>query len=47
MILYSNDVKCIRIALQQEVKDTCGEESSDSYQEIMDTLQQKIDSASE
>lgn len=34
-------------ALQQEVSEVCGEESSDSYQEMVDSLQQKIDSASE
>lgn len=35
------------VALQQEVREVCGEETSDSYQEMVDTLQQKIDSASE
>ena len=35
------------LALQQEIEEVCGEQASDSYQVMVDTLQQKIDSASE
>ncbi len=34
-------------ALQKEVREVCGEETADSYQEMVGSLQQKIDSASE
>ena len=34
-------------ALEREVKEVCGEESVDSYQEVEASLQQRIDAASE
>ncbi len=40
-------MKCVFAVLEQVVKEVCGEGTVDSYQEVEDSLQQKIDSASE